>query len=748
MSFLSPLALLGLLFVPVVLAMYLLKLRRDEKIVPSTLLWQRLLTDVEANAPWQRLRRSLLLLLQLLLVLLLAILAARPFLERPAGLAGDVVVVIDTSASMAANDVPPSRLDEAKRKVLEALHELPSNGTVSVIAAGKTARVVVNGTTDLGRVRAAIEGIAVSPSAGDLGDALTLADALAARAGDADILVATDAALAIKPTNQLDHEVKVIQVGRERRNQAIVALAVRPAPSGVTRSVFISIANLDIETAQRRLEVYADDVLLEAKDMKTLDPQTRTEVIIDDVPRGASVIEVRLTAIEGTTPTDDLSLDDRAWAIVPPDRLRRVLLVGEGDPYLETALSYLPNTELYGVTPAKYGPDTHPELFDLIIFEGFLPPTLPRAAILAVGPPTTSDLGEVAGTLTDPGIGTVSTDEPIMKYVDLSTVHVGKAAKLVQPAWARTVIPGPAGSPLLYVGELDGRRAGVLAFLPRNSDLPLQVAFPLLMANLTGELLGGSAAPTEALEPGDPVTIPLPAGATSLNVTRPDGTIVELAPATAGAASVAFSQTDQLGVYSAAAVFPNATPGPSGATNPSPIATARPSAGSSAPPATLAPGASATPVPTAPPLDPNAPVRFAVDLFDPSESDIAPGSPSAIVALGRTAGASVAPGSSATPGPTGTVAPGASAAPVGGVAGTPPIARDELWVMIVLIVLAVLLIEWLVYHRDAVTRLWRGIRRAPPATSGAGQAPGTVAAEAAARAAASASGTGKTGRAR
>src|SRR6185437_15098677 len=135
-SFLSPLALLGLLFVPVVLAMYLLKLRRDQQIVPATLLWQRLLTHVEANAPWQRLRRSLLLLLQLLLVALLAILAARPFLERPAGLAGDVVVVIDTSASMGATDLPPTRLSEAKAKVLERLHDLPANGTVSVIAAG------------------------------------------------------------------------------------------------------------------------------------------------------------------------------------------------------------------------------------------------------------------------------------------------------------------------------------------------------------------------------------------------------------------------------------------------------------------------------------------------------------------------------------------------------------------------------------------------------------------------------------
>jgi hypothetical protein len=53
MPFLAPLALAGLLFIPVVIAMYLLKLRRDEAVVPSTLLWQKLVADVEANAPWQ-----------------------------------------------------------------------------------------------------------------------------------------------------------------------------------------------------------------------------------------------------------------------------------------------------------------------------------------------------------------------------------------------------------------------------------------------------------------------------------------------------------------------------------------------------------------------------------------------------------------------------------------------------------------------------------------------------------------------
>jgi hypothetical protein len=192
----TPLALLGLLFVPAVVAMYLLKLRREERLVPSTLLWQRLVADVEANAPWQRLRRSLLFLLQLLLVLILVLLAARPFIERPAGLARDIVLVVDTSASMAATDVAPNRLSAAKEAALNALRDLPAGGKVSVVEAGRTARIVAAGSSDLGRIRLAIESIRPTTAAGDLSDALELASELASQSGDAEVLIATDAALA------------------------------------------------------------------------------------------------------------------------------------------------------------------------------------------------------------------------------------------------------------------------------------------------------------------------------------------------------------------------------------------------------------------------------------------------------------------------------------------------------------------------------------------------------------------------
>ncbi len=688
----SPLALLGLLFIPAVVAMYLLKLRRDETVVTSTLLWTRLVADVEANAPWQKLRRSLLLLLQLLLVAILAVLAARPFLERPAGLARDVVVVIDTSASMAATDVLPNRLEAAKTAAIEALRDLPTGGKVSVIAADRSARIVVNETVDLGRVRQALEGIEATSSHGDLGDALELAAKLAARSGDAQILVATDGALATPVTGSFPARITVLPVGRERKNQAIVALAVRTAPSTVTRSVFVSVANLDLERAARRLEVWGDGSLIEVRDLP-LEAQARSDVVIDDVPSDVGALEVRLVGPDPTITgaSDQLAVDDHAWAVIPPDRTRLILVVGPGDPYLETALSYLPNVELFGVTAAEYGPGTERtdgRPWDLVIFEGTLPTTLPRTPILAIAPGATSPFGEVTGTLTNPAIGSLDPDEPILRYVDLSTTHIASAERFVLPDWARSVIPGPQGAPLLFAGSRAGLPTAVLAFEPRRSDLPLQVAFPVLLANLTGELFGGSTAPTDAVQPGTPVTLTVPAGTTGLAVTRPDGSVVELVPGTALAATITFSATDQTGLY---LVTPHLSASPSPSSSPSgAAASARPTAvASAAPPAS---GAFGSPGPSAPPFDPKAPVGFAVDLFDVDESNIAPGSAAALEALGRAPSASASPGT------------------VGGVpATTRPTTRDELWVPIVLLVLLALCAEWIVYHRDAVIRLRRGL---------------------------------------
>ena len=165
--------------------------------------------------------------------------------------------------------------------------------------------MVANGTSDLGRVRQAIAGIdAHRPTSATSRDALRLASALAARSGDAEILVATDAALATPPDGAVEAPVRVLQVGRDADNQAIVALAVRTAPSGLSHSAFVSVANLGLELVERQVQLFADGRLRDSRTLH-LDPQRRTDVSIDDIddPRPPGVGRSRCGCVgaEGAT---------------------------------------------------------------------------------------------------------------------------------------------------------------------------------------------------------------------------------------------------------------------------------------------------------------------------------------------------------------------------------------------------------------------------------------------------------------
>ena len=676
MTLLAPLALLGLLFVPLIVAFYLLRLRRHERTVSSTFLWQALVRDVEANAPWQRLRRSLLLLLQLLVVVALVLVVAGPSGERAAGLARDLVLVVDASASMAATDVFPDRLTAAKRAAIAALADLPADGRVSVVAAADSARVVANEATDRGRVSRAIESIEQSTAPGRLAEALTLAGELAERARGAEILVVTDDAASAAPEVALAVPLRVLTVGTERDNQAIAALAVRTDPSGLERAVFVSIANYSDSRVMRRLRILADGTPITARDLP-MEAVSRADVVIDELPEGTRVVEAQLAEVPAAEngappgPADLLGLDDRAWAIVPPDRIRRVLLVGPGNAYLQTAFALLPNVELYGATADEYEDTTGKDRFDLFVFDGVLPEELPEAAILAIAPPASSPLGAVTGTLPDPAIGQGPAAEPLLRNVDLSRLHIAEAQSMELPDWARLVLPGSGASPLIYGGLRDGVPTAVIAFDLRQSDLPLQVAWPILATNLAGELLGLAPGGVEPVAPGSPVELAMTPGTAALRVTRPDGSVAEMAPSASGATTVTWVETRQLGVYRVERVLEPAQPGASDQ-----VASAVPSPSASA---------GASPADGAPPQGPeDEPTYFAVDLFAPEESNIAPGDGSRLVALGAMAAPDTAP------------------------AG---VARDEWWPMLVLLALALLLVEWLVYERDGARRIGAAIRR-------------------------------------
>lgn len=205
MNFLTPLSAIiaALLAIPPLLLLYFLKLRRREITIPSTLLWQRAVEDLQANSPFQRLRPSWLLLLQLLLLIALVLALGRPIVGSVSENASRVILLIDVSASMSATlempdatapdddadaTVPRTRFDLAKDEAMRIIDRLAGSGESAqgmIIAVGGRARTVASPTSDPRRLRSAIEALEPTDEVGRLEPALRLAEAFLRESVDA-----------------------------------------------------------------------------------------------------------------------------------------------------------------------------------------------------------------------------------------------------------------------------------------------------------------------------------------------------------------------------------------------------------------------------------------------------------------------------------------------------------------------------------------------------------------------------------
>lgn len=483
----APLALIGLISLPIIVAYYMLRLRRRDVAVGSTFLWQQLVRDVEANAPWQRLHFSWLLVLQLLIALVAVLAAARPFLTVSSGLAANVVLIVDTSASMGSVEADATRIEQARAAARRVIRQLPEGGHVTVVAADDSAHVLVSDTDDRAAALAAVDRIVATEVPGDLTDAFALASALAARDSDSTVVVVTDANADRLPQVGIGAPVQVKRVGSTDGNQAVAALSLLRRSGGAQLDLFVAVSNPSAVDVTRRLEIYADDALVDARDL-AIPAEQRSEALISSVPQSAKVVEARLAG------QDALAVDDRAFALVPSAGAVRALLVGPGNTYLENALALLPRLELYAVGADGYADALDAALEDgtpygIVIFDRTVPAEPPDVPALYVGPVTDGAFGTVGGLLNGPVLERTDPADPLLRFVDLSTLHVGRARSVTLADGLRPVVETVAGDPLVAAGRVNGQGVALLSFALGDSDLPLQVAFPLLVSNLVDALL-------------------------------------------------------------------------------------------------------------------------------------------------------------------------------------------------------------------------------------------------------------------
>src|SRR5438105_301104 len=169
-------ALILLLMPLLVILLYFLKLKRKPLSVPSTFLWRKSIEDLHVNALFQWLRQNLLLLLQLLAVLLLiyALMDFRVYGRTKEG--RHYILMIDNSASMAAADVPPSRLQWAKLEALKEVDAATDDDFGMIVVFNSSAEILQSFTNNRVQLRAAVERIDQTQRPTRIEEALSLAD--------------------------------------------------------------------------------------------------------------------------------------------------------------------------------------------------------------------------------------------------------------------------------------------------------------------------------------------------------------------------------------------------------------------------------------------------------------------------------------------------------------------------------------------------------------------------------------------
>lgn len=448
MGFISPTiaAIAAGITIPALVSLYFLKLRRKRMVIPSTLLWQRAVQDLQVNAPFQRIRNNLLLWVQLLLLILLLIAMSRPTQDAFAEPGQRVVIVIDHSASMNATDAEgAARLEAAKERALRVVDNLDAGGAdqagagAMVIAYAQRAMVLQDFTTDLAKVRSAIRAIEPTDQRSHLDTAIAAVEPHARQSGSEDKLfvhVFSDGRVTAstdQPMALANAEVRYHQIGTsvdQGNNLAIAALSARrdfTKPQLV--QVYTRLANFNRQPITTTVSFLADD--------RVLSTQRVTVPAMKDAPADNDAISSSVASTDNAGPADAaaggipgetgltfdmtwlgdalitvrhdhqdlIAADNAARTLLAPSRELRVLMVTPGNAYLELACKAADIENFVQMSPDQYeqqDPDrlrrggwdeaaitgatnAAGEGFDVIVFDRYSPKEVPPLSSLYFG---------------------------------------------------------------------------------------------------------------------------------------------------------------------------------------------------------------------------------------------------------------------------------------------------------------------------------------------------------------------------
>lgn len=537
MRFLYPLGLLGLIGIPILIIVYIIKSKYTEQTIPSTYLWTLSEKFLKRKKRVSPLAGLISLLLQILAVATISLAIAHPVFVIEDG-AHDYCFMLDASGSMNVVENGKTRFELGKDEIAKLIDESAGGSSYTLICVSNGVDVVFEGVEDKEQAMLLLGEVKSTHTEADMNEALGKAQAYFNANRSAKLYFVTDTAYTSVKNTEL------IRVGTRVENYAIGD--VQYDLSGGTLILSGSVHSY-LSDADLTVSLYVDGA-------KSPAAETTVTVAGGESVAFSMAYSGKLNA-DGTdflgindfsslklcvNGSDAQTLDNEYMIFNTRNESAYSILLVSRDPYMiEQAIRAWNYTHIDLVDPDQY---TDAEGYGLYIFDSFSPKRMPRDGSVMIINPT----GELSGTgfsvqseiLLDMG-GTLDVSkssstlsQKLTAGLNLNDVWVSAYLKCGLNRNFTTVMSYRA-TPVVFAGTNDyGNREVVLAFDLHKSNLAVLPDYLPFMKNLL-EYSFPTVLDSVNFACGEEMTVNVIPGCESIRVDSPSGEVYYLDTASA-----------------------------------------------------------------------------------------------------------------------------------------------------------------------------------------------------------------------
>ena len=477
MTFLQPLGLLGLIGIPIVILIYILRSKYTEQTITSTYIWELSEKFLKRKNPLSGLTGLISLILQILIVTAVSLSIAKPIFTLP-GAAYDYCFVLDASGSMNIEQGKTTRFEVAKDEIVDLIKDAKDGSSFTLLCVADESIMTFQGITDKKYAIELVKDVEPEAVAVDTMKSLNTAQAYFTEHPSSLMYLVTDKHF------ESAANIEVITVSDNATNYAITD--VQYSHSGGKLTVGANIVSYGGD-ANISVRLSVDGEAKNEGAIAVKDGELTPIKIECAVPRFSSfkveILDSDAYGADNSITTYNLD----------SDKTYSTLIVSETGFFFEAVLDALLDSEVTIITPEKYEKGID-EVYGLYIFDSYEPPVLPNGAVWLVNPDTSikdsgfNVKGKVSLTESDVIKKSASTSTMVRKLlegIEGGEIYIKNYVKYSGMYLNFHTLFTYDSNPMIFAGANGlGNRQVVFAFDVHESDIALSTDFVMLIGNL------------------------------------------------------------------------------------------------------------------------------------------------------------------------------------------------------------------------------------------------------------------------